>query len=350
MNRERLLLVVLLCVLAITCEWLACNLYSPSQNVPSTSQSATTTEVILNDSIPRPYPADNWWNLDISDAPVDSDSDVFIDWIGTTVSLHLDCGEWYGIPYCTVGSDQPFVDVDIYAYPAESDPREYYPGPFPYPVPTEATFDWRYVGNPPDSHCLMYNRDTRILYELFCAEWTGTEWRAKSGAIFKADGERQSPEARNEHWTSADASGMAILPGLVKYDEVMGEAPILHAHRFTVRATNGFVWPASHAAGTTSGAPPMGCRLRLRADFPIDNYPAPVRNWLISAQTCGLILTDNGSDMFITGTMDEDWEIAMWIAAFNTITASDFEVIELGWTPDEEPPPSRDYPPKPGME
>ena len=323
MNRERLLLAVSCFLLASLFLWLACEIYQPQQANKNGSLPQSTTEVILNDSIPRPYPADNWWNTDISDAPVDSASDVFIDWIGATVSLHLDCGVWYGIPYCTVCAGQGLVDVDIYAYPDESDPG-------PYPIPEIATTDWRYVENGSDHHLIMYNVSTGYLYELFGAEWAGTEWRAKSGAIFDTKVNYRRPEG----WTSADASGMAIMPGLVKWHETMGTAPIRHAHRFTVRATNGYCWPANHSAGITEGALPLGARLRLRHDFPIAGYSAPVQRLLQAFKTYGLILTDNGSDMYITGTQDERWgDMSMWIGALNDITAGDFEVIELGWTP-----------------
>ena len=128
MNRNRLLLVVLLCVLAIACEWMACK-YMPSQTViPNRSQPATTTEVILNGEIEPPYPADNWWNLDISDAPVDGNSSSYTDFIGQDTRLYPDWGHYYGIPYVVVGNETPLVPVDIYAYPGESDPG-------PYPIP-----------------------------------------------------------------------------------------------------------------------------------------------------------------------------------------------------------------------
>jgi len=323
MNRERLLLVVLLCVLAIACEWMACK-YMPSQTViPNRSQPATTTEVILNGEIEPPYPADNWWNLDVSSAPIDSNSSSYIQWIGATIPLHPDWGAYYGIPYVVVDSGTPLVPVDIYAYPLESDPG-------PYPIPIEATYDWRYIEQGSDHHLIILNTTNGYLYELFGAEWTGTEWRAKSGAIFDTKVNYRRPEG----WTSADASGMAIMPGLVKWDETIGSAGILHALRFTLRATNGYCWPANHAAGTTDRALPLGARLRLRQDFPITTYPIPVQRFLESFKRYGLILTDNGSDMYVQGTQDERWEMDMWIDALNDITAGDFEVIELGWKPE----------------
>ena len=326
MNRNRVLLAACCFVLAAVCVWTACELTSQDV-IPSRSQLAATSEgVILNGEIEPPYPADNWWNTDISSAPVDNNSSVYIAWIGRGCQLHPDWGVYYGIPFMGINSQTPSVEVDIYAYPDESDPG-------PYPVPTEATYDWRYVGKPPDSHCLMYNRDTRILYELFCAEWTGTEWRANSGAIFDTKVNYRRPEG----WTSADAAGLEIMPGLVKWSETnTGDGtPICHAHRFTLRSTNGRVFPANHAAGTTSGALPMGARLRLRNSFDTSGYALPVQRLLESLKRYGLILADNGSDMYIQGTQDERWgDMSMWVDALNDITAGDFEVIELGWTPE----------------
>ena len=331
MNRERLLLVALLCVLAIACEWMACK-YMPSQTViPNRSQPATTSEVILNGEIDQPYPADNWWNLDVSNAPVDSNSDAFISWIGESRTLHPDWGMYYGIPMVTVGTATPCIPIDIYGYPGESDPREYYPGPFPYPIPGIATYDWRYVEQGSDHHLIMYNVYTGYLYELFGAEWTGTEWRAKSGAIFDTKVNYRRPEG----WTSADAAGLEIMPGLVKYHEVDGDKEIEHAFRFTLRATNGYVWPASHSAGSVQGSLPMGARLRLRANFDVSGYADPVQRFLRALKTRGLILADNGSDMYIQGTQDARWgDMSMWVDALNDVTASDFEVIELGWKPE----------------
>jgi len=323
MNRNRVLLAACCFVLAAVCVWTACELTSQDV-IPSRSQLAATSEgVILNGEIEPPYPADNWWNTDISSAPVDNNSSVYIAWIGRGCQLHPDWGVYYGIPFMGINSQTPSVEVDIYAYPDESDPG-------PYPVPVEATYDWRYVEQGDDHHLIMYNVSTGYLYELFGAEWTGTEWRAKSGAIFDTKVNYRRPTG----WTSADASGLAILPGLAKYNEVYGHGEIIHAHRFTLRASNGYVFPGNHSAGTTSEALPLGGRLRLRADFPIAGYPIPAQRFLQSLKDYGLILADNGSDMYIQGTQDERWgDMSMWIDALNDITAGDFEVIELGWTP-----------------
>jgi hypothetical protein len=132
-------------------------------------------------------------------------------------------------------------------------------------------------------------------------------------------------------WTSADAAGLAIFPGLVRHDEVAAPNPIRHAFRVTVRATDGYVWPASHAAGSTPGAPPMGARLRLKASVDLSGYPADVRKIFQAMKIYGLIVADNGTDMYVTGTMDPSWNNGVLNPAFHSLTADDFEVVELGW-------------------
>jgi len=139
-----------------------------------------------------------------------------------------------------------------------------------------------------------------------------------------------SNNRRPDGWTSADAAGLAILPGLVRYDEA-NRGPITHALRVTVRATNNYVWPASHRAGGTIGALPMGARLRLKASKDLSPYPAYIRNIFRAMQTHGLIVADNGSDMFISGATDPRWNNDALNPAFRALSANDFEVIQLGW-------------------
>jgi hypothetical protein len=136
---------------------------------------------------------------------------------------------------------------------------------------------------------------------------------------------------RPEGWTSADAAGLAILPGLVRFEEAMSGRDIRHAFRVTVRATNGYVWPASHRAGSTSGALPMGARLRLKATKDLSAYPPYIQRIFRAMQVYGLIVADNGSDMYITGAMDSRWNNGQLNPAFQGLTAGDFEVIQLGW-------------------
>jgi len=171
------------------------------------------------------------------------------------------------------------------------------------------------------------DRDRMLLYELYGTRWTGSRWEAAAGAVF----DLKTNYRRKEGWTSTDAAGLAVFPGLVRYDEVVDTAPITHAFRVAVRASNGYVWPASHEAGNTVGAPPLGTRLRLKASKDISGYPAQVRKIFQAMKTYGLIVADNGSDMYVTGTMDSRWDNGMLNPAFHSLHTSDFEVIQSGW-------------------
>jgi hypothetical protein len=176
---------------------------------------------------------------------------------------------------------------------------------------------------------LIVDRDNRILFELYALRWSGSRWDAGSGAIFPLDSNARRPEG----WTSADAAGLAILPGLVRYDEVYGSAPIRHAFRVTVRSTNGYVYPGSHTAGSTSGALPMGARLRLKASTEISSFSEPLRRIFEAMKSYGLIVADNGTDMYVSGTYDTRWDNGVLNPAFAALKAGDFEVIQLGWQP-----------------
>jgi hypothetical protein len=291
------------------------------------------------------FPADNWWNADISAAPVDPGSAAFINFIGTTRQVHPDFGGSdgsangiYGIPYVVVPGSTPLepVDFDAFGYPDESDVGA--PGRPPgYPIPVGARTQAKWIEggepggcNDSDCHMLLVDRDNRLLFELYQAFWNGSQWQAGSGAVFPLDTNLRRPDT----WTSADAAGLAILPGLVRYDEVFGLDPIRHAFRMTVRSTNGYVFPASHEAGTTAGALPMGARLRLKAGTP---NPTPANAALTKVyqamKTYGLIVADNGSDMYITGAYDTQWDNGVLNPAFASLHASDFEVVQLGWKP-----------------
>jgi hypothetical protein len=296
--------------------------------------------VLLEDFSDRQiFPTDNWWNLDIAQAPVDSRSVELIEWIGGTRGLHPDFGPPpYGIPYVGVAGDQPLLEITFVSYPDESDPGA--PGRPPgYPVPAEARTLPNYIeggipggGNSGDRHMILIDRDHWLLFETFATRWNNTlqRWEAGSGATWNLAANDRRPDG----WTSADAAGLAIFPGLIRYEDAYGTAPVRHAFRFTTRATNGYVWPASHEAGDDPDAPPMGARLRLRADKDISGYPAPIRRLLQAMKTYGLILADNGSDMYIQGTMDPRWDNDLLNPAFDSIEAADFEVIQLGWNPE----------------
>lgn len=291
------------------------------------------------------FPADNWWNLEVTDAPVDPRSSAIVDWIsgrtpsdpGAARRMHPDFGPPpYGIPYIGVGGDQPRSAVTFVLYGDESDAGA--PGLPGYPIPVQARTMPGWIegavpggGTDGDRHLLVVDRDRWLLYELWAARWNGGagRWEAGSGAVFDLASNARRPAG----WTSADAAGLAILPGLVRWDEAAGPGEIAHAFRFTARATNGFVWPASHAAGSDPEAPPLGTRLRLRASVDRSAFPADVQRIFRAMQRHGLILADNGADLFVTGTMDARWDNDVLNPAFRAITADDFEVIQLGWNP-----------------
>ena len=297
------------------------------------------------------FPADNWWNVDVRAAPVDANSAAFIAWIGISRGMHPDFGgnsspapAIYGMPYAVVPGTQALESV-AFDYASESDTGA--PGrPAGYPIPVEAKtqshwIEGGYPGNcacSGDKHMLIVDADHRLLFETWntrClpAGSASCAWRAGSGAVFSLDSDARRPEG----WTSADAAGLAILPGLVRYDEAYGTAPIGHAFRFTVRDTNGYVYPASHVAGSNPSAPPMGTRLRLKAAKDISGFTAPLQRIFQAMKTYGLIVADNGTDMYVQGTYDARWDNDVLNPAFGAIKAGDFEVVQLGWQPSAPP-------------
>ena len=313
-------------------------------------------------ALPAPlplFPADNWWNADISSAPVDSNSASLIAFInnGGTRKLHPDFGgeaspgsvDIYGMPYAVVDGAQPKQAV-TFQYWDESDGVNMATGqgvPF-YPIPSQAITEPHWVeGGAPgnvdqrsqgDRHLLMIDCTNRALYELYNVYYNATQarWYAGSGAFF----DMKTNQRRPDTWTSADAAGLAIFPGLVRYDEAWNAAitDIGHAFRVTVRATNGYVYPASHRAGSTAGALPLGARLRLKtnvggADPALRTSNPNVQKIFRAMQKYGLIVADNGSDMYITGTFDTRWDNGVLNPAFALLSAGDFEVVKLGWTP-----------------
>jgi hypothetical protein len=292
------------------------------------SDGASDVDLLEDFSNRQVLPSNNWWNLDVSRAPVDGNSSSYISWIGSSQQLHPDMAPppW-GIPYIGVSGDQPLSPVTFTGYASESDRGG-------YPIPAEARSHSNYIENAAaggntsgDRHMLLIDRDHWILYELYGAHWTGSRWEASSGAIFDLKSNHRRPEG----WTSTDAAGLAVFPGLVRYDEVADAAPIRHALRVALRATNGHVWPASHDAGNSSGAPPLGTRLRLKASTDLSGYPPQVRKIFQAMKTYGLIVADNGGNMYVTGTMDPRWDNGVLNPAFHSLHASDFDVIQLGW-------------------
>jgi hypothetical protein len=329
--------VAALAAVALACVFGCSTTTNPTQPILEFGPSATDSVSLLEDFSSRQvFPADNWWNLDVSGAPVDSQSQAIIGWIGGTRILHPDFGPPpYGIPYAGVGANQARLPVTFTPYGSESDSGA--PGQPPgYPIPGVARTQPNYIegavpggGSSGDRHLILIDRERWLLYETWATRWNSIagRWEAGSGATFDLSTNARRPNG----WTSADAAGLAIFPGLVRHDEVAAAGPIKHAFRVTTRGTNGYVWPASHAAGSSAGAPPMGARLRLKSSVDISGYPADVRKIFQAMKTYGLIVADNGSDMYISGTMDPAWDNNVLNPAFARLTADDFEVVQLGW-------------------
>lgn len=332
--------------------WFTSSLLFLAVSPEALAQSCPATVPVQGAPVAAPvFPADNWWNTDISAAPVDASSASYISFIGASRSLHPDFGgeespgstNIYGFPYAIVNGSQPKQTV-TFNYDDESDGN----GVAFYPIPAQAISQAHWVeGGAPgnvdqrsssDRHLLMIDCTNRHLYELYNVYYNASQnrWYAGSGAFFDLNTNGRRPEG----WTSADASGLAIFPGLVRYDEAANAAvpEITHALRVTLRASNGHVYPASHSAGSTSGALPMGARLRLKTNVggadPALRTTDPISRKIFRAmQKYGLIMVDNGSDMYISGTFDVRWNNGTLNPAFATLRASDFEVIQLGWRP-----------------
>jgi hypothetical protein len=268
-------------------------------------------------------PADNVWHADVSNLPVDPQSATYIASIGASSPLHPDFGSGkyhgqpIGIPDNVVPGSQPFVPVQF------SDASESDPGP--YPVPKKALIE----GGPRskgDRHVLVVDAGNCTDYELYAAHprHGGKSWRAGSGAVFGLG----SDALRTAGWTSADAAGLPILPGLVRPDEVSAGV-IDHAIRVTVPATNDtYIWPARHQAGRANAAlPPLGLRLRLKASVDISQFPASDQVILQALKTYGMIVADNGSPWYISGVPSAFWNNDT-LHQLTQITGSDFEVVD----------------------
>jgi len=271
----------------------------------------------------RPLPSDNPWNTDISQLPVDTNSTALIASIGLTTGLHPDFGTVWegapiGIPYVVVSGEQAKSAV-TFEYGDESDSG-------PYPIPADPPIEGG-ANATGDRHILMLDRDNWLLYELFYARRSNGRWSAGSGAIF----DLASNDLRPAGWTSADAAGLPIFPGLVRYDEVMEQGEILHALRFTAQRTRrAYLPPATHYASSDTSAdlPPMGMRVRLKASFNTSTFPAPVQVILRAMQRYGMLLADNGSNWFVSGAPDARWDDDV-LATLRQVRGQDFEVVQM---------------------
>lgn len=269
------------------------------------------------------FPPDHVWNVPVDQLPVDPRSADYISRIGTTKYLHPDFGSGLyegdpmGIPFNIVNGSVPKQEV-TFDYEDESDPG-------PYPIPANPLIEGG-GGSGGDRHLLVIQQDENVLYELYAAEQQpdGT-WHAGSGAIFSLTGY----ELRPDGWTSADAAGLAVLPGLVRYEEVAG-GQINHAIRFTAPKTQrAYVWPARHYASsiTDPAYPPMGQRFRLRASFDTSGYPYQARVILEALKKYGMILSDNGGAWYITGSPDDGWDNDA-LHTLQQVKGSDFEAVD----------------------
>jgi len=274
--------------------------------------------------VPRQlFPAESPWNQPVDGAAVDPQSDQLIGSIGADRYLHPDFGaSWnggpFGIPYVVVRGDQPRLTV-VFDYDDESDPG-------PYPIPPNPPIE----GGPSstgDRHLLIVDADHWVLYELFAAYPAGTGWNAGSGAIF----DLKRNDYRPAGWTSADAAGLPILPGLVRWDEVeAGE--ITHALRFSVRRTRrAYVHPARHWASSDPSPtlPPMGMRVRLKAAFDVTGFPPRAQVVLRALKKYGMLVADNGSDWYLSGVADARWNDAE-MNTLKAVRGGDFEVVAMG--------------------
>jgi IPT/TIG domain len=294
-----------------------------SQQTSSCSGMSTGQGASLNGFLP--FPSDNLWNKDISSSPVDPNSANILNFIGNSIGLHPDFGAGLyngssmGIPYSVVDGSQSLIPINYTSYGSESDPG-------PMPIPLTAPIEGYPNPGSGDRHVLVLDSANCFLYELYSSYPQTAQWNVGSGAVWDLLSDEQRPYT----WTSADAAGLPIFPGLVRYDEVAAGA-IQHAIRFTVQSTSaGFVPPASHWASNSSNqyAPPMGMRLRLKSSFDVSGFSAANQVILNALKKYGLILADNGSSMYLSGAPDDRWDNSD-LHNLGNVQTSDFDVIQM---------------------
>jgi hypothetical protein len=303
-----------------------------------TVASAAAVAVPIGPNAPigfRLFPADSPWNTDVSSMPVQPNSSTYLASIGLGASLHPDFGTVWdgapnGIPYVLVRGTQPKVPITFY-YADESDPG-------PYPIPIDAPIEGGANGDG-DRHVLTLDVDNHLLYEVYDAHYNASlgRWEAGSGAIW----DLSSNALRPAGWTSADAAGLPMLPGLVRYDEV-ASGEIDHALRFTVpRTQRAYVYPATHFASSSTdpALPPMGLRVRLKASYDISGFPVEVQVILRALKKYGMIVADNGSAWYVSGAPDPRWNDDA-LHAISQVQGSAFEVVETTGTAELPRPPA----------
>jgi hypothetical protein len=295
----------------------------PRLAAQSCSGMSAGTGASLNGFVP--FPSTSLWNQDISSAPVDPNSGNYIDFIGASTPLHPDFGaglyggQTIGIPYIVV-SGSPFVKINFTAYGDESDPG-------PMPIPKNAPIEGDPNPGNGDRHVLVLDRHNCWLYELYDSyPQTNGTWNADSAAVWDLLNNEQRPYT----WTSADAAGLPVFPGLARYDEVASGA-INHALRFTVEQSQAaFTPPASHWAANSSNAyaAPMGMRMRLKASYDISSFPPQAQVILAALKKYGMIMADNGSSIYLSGDPDNRWDNDD-LGTLKTVPASAFDVLQI---------------------
>jgi hypothetical protein len=297
---------------------------SSGSNVDAGTNVSGDVPVIGGCSI---FPADNPWNTRIDDTtkfPVNPNWTAYQGTMNLTKHLHPDWGDWstdhYGIPWQVVPASQPSVPM-TFQYADQSDPG-------PYPFPSDAKVEGG-AGSGGDMHVLVVQQGKCLLYETFSSTYSNPGWSCGSGAKFDLGSNMLRPDG----WTSADAAGLPIFPGLVKLSEVQAGA-VKHAIRFTMNSTQqGYIHPATHAAGSSNASlPPMGLRLRLKASFDTSPFTGPTLVILTALKQYGLILADNGSDWYFGGDSDDGWTPLMdqLVGDFGKVLGSDFEAVDTG--------------------
>jgi hypothetical protein len=291
---------------------------------PSPSRSATPKPSHKTTSAAcATLPGDNVWHAGVSHLPLASRSAAYVQSIGAGSAVHADfgSGSWdgapIGIPITTVPAGQKKVSVS-FQYASESDKG-------PYPVPANAKIEGG-TGSSGDRHVIVYDASTCTDYELYAAyPKSGGSWTAGSGAIYRLASDALRPAG----WTSADAAGLPILPGLVTYAEV-ASGHINHAIRMTVPSSQAaYIWPARHAASSSqdTSLPPMGLRMRLKASVDISHLPTQARIVAQAMKTYGLIVADNGSPWYISGAPDTHWDNDQ-LHALGGLTGANFEAVD----------------------
>lgn len=316
---------------------LGCGMTTPPAANPAERQDSTSEPVQAISTLPATvanagpsdgplpggcpvFPADNFWNVPIDNLPIHTRSSDWIESIGRDTGFYMDfgSGEWdggpIGIPFNIVSASQNQIYTLDFYYPDESDPG-------PYPIPVNPAIEW---GS--DHHILIVETDDCKLYEIYDTSLNDGDWSGGSGAIWDLN----SNDLRPADWTSADAAGLPILPGLARYDEILN-GDIKHALRFTAESTNSYIWPARHLTSGESGVitsiPPMGARFRLKKSYDVSGFPPEMQFLLQAMKTYGIVLADNGSDWYISGAPDPRWDNDM-LHLLDVLTGDDFEAVD----------------------